>query len=75
MRLYSIYEQLDVKTLTLKQLASKHDVSIDEIVKQLEMGIKVEQEHTTNKAAAKKIALGHLKEDPKYYSKLKKAKL
>ena len=40
--------------------------------KELAMGIKVEMEHTTNKEAAKTIALQHLDEDPEYYSKLKK---
>lgn len=40
--------------------------------KQLEMGIKAELEHTKNKSLAKEIAKDHLKEDPKYYTKLKK---
>jgi len=40
--------------------------------KELAMGIKVEMEHTKNKEMAKKIALDHLYEDPKYYTKLKK---
>lgn len=40
--------------------------------KQLEMGIKVEMEHTNDKEEAKKIALQHLAEDPHYYTKLKK---
>lgn len=39
--------------------------------KQLEMGIKVELEHTGDKDVAKEIALDHLAEDPKYYTKLK----
>jgi len=40
--------------------------------KELEMGIKVEMEHTKNKAIAKRIALDHLAELPDYYSRLKK---
>ena len=40
--------------------------------KQLEMGVKVEREHTRNKKIAREIAMDHLKEDPKYYTKLKK---
>jgi len=36
------------------------------------MGIKVEMEHTKDRAIAREIALDHLTEDPKYYSKLKK---
>ena len=39
--------------------------------KELEMGIKEEMEHTNDKELAKEIALDHLAEDPKYYSKLK----
>lgn len=38
----------------------------------LEEGIKVELEHTTSRQVAKEIAKDHLKEDPKYYKKLKK---
>jgi hypothetical protein len=43
--------------------------------KQLAMGIEVEMEHTGNRKLAKEIAMDHLSEDPKYYTKLKKAKL
>jgi len=39
---------------------------------ELEMGIKVEHEHTDNDEIAKRIALDHLTEDNKYYTKLKK---
>jgi 8-oxo-dGTP pyrophosphatase MutT (NUDIX family) len=42
---------------------------------ELEVGIGEEYEHTNDKSVAKKIALQHLAEDPKYYSKLKKAGL
>ena len=38
---------------------------------ELKRGIKVEAEHTSKKSIAKKIALHHLEEDPKYYTKLK----
>jgi hypothetical protein len=37
---------------------------------ELEMGVDVEMEHTDSKLVAKIIALQHLGEDPKYYSKL-----
>lgn len=43
--------------------------------KEIEMGTKHEHEHTKDDALARKIAMDHLKEDPKYYSKLKKAGL
>lgn len=37
---------------------------------QLLMGIKVEQEHTTNKMIALEIAMDHLEEIPDYYTRL-----
>lgn len=39
---------------------------------ELELGIKTELEHTDDKLMAKEIAMDHLVEDPKYYTKLKK---
>lgn len=48
---------------------------------QLKLGIKKELEHShlfpknLREVMAKRIAKDHLKEDPKYYSKLKKAGL
>ena len=42
-----------------------------ELYKQLKMGIEVEMEHTDNPKLAMKIAMDHIKEDPKYYDKLK----
>lgn len=41
-----------------------------QLEKELEKGIKVEMEHTTDEAVAKEIAMDHLWEDPKYYDKL-----
>jgi len=38
--------------------------------KELKMGVEVEMEHTDDPAEAKVIALQHLAEDPKYYTKL-----
>lgn len=42
---------------------------------ELEMGIDIEKEHTSNKEEAKKIALDHLAELPDYYTRLKKMEL
>jgi len=56
----------------VEDVAAKHGVSLEEIQKQLEMGIKVETEHTDNFDVATKIALDHLNEDPNYYTKLAK---
>ena len=60
------------KNKTLDDIATKHKVKTDELKTQLEKGIKVESEHTTDKAVAKEIAMDHLFEDPKYYDKLSK---
>lgn len=53
-----------------QQIADMHGVSIEEIESQLEMGIKAELEHTTDQDIAHEIAMDHLIEDPKYYTKL-----
>jgi len=68
---------------TLEDIAKKHDPkgyysiedSIQSLKKELVKGIKVEMEHTSDKKEAAKIAMDHLYEDPKYYSKLAKIKL
>jgi hypothetical protein len=56
--------------MSLSDIAKKHNVSIEELNKEFEMGMKVEMEHTTDKEIAKEIARDHLFEDPKYYTKL-----
>ena len=57
---------------TPEQIADRHGVSIKKIMKQIEMGVNVEKEHTDNEQTAMKIAMDHVFEDPKYYSKLSK---
>jgi len=57
---------------SIQSIAKKHGVSEEEIQKQLEMGLKVEQEHTSDVQAATEIALDHLNEKPDYYTRLKK---
>lgn len=64
---------LDVPTLTVPQIATKHRVPVAQIEKQLDRGIKHEMEHTTDCDVAREIALDHIKEDPAYYEKLEKA--
>ena len=63
---------LDKKTPSAEEIARKHRVSIDYIINQLKLGIKVELEHTTDKKVAEEIALDHLSELPDYYTKLQK---
>jgi len=48
--------------------AGKKPADFDQV--QLKMGMKVEMEHTDSKEKAQKIAMDHLVEDPKYYTKL-----
>jgi hypothetical protein len=68
---------------SLIQLAKRHDAKgyyhIDNMVqslrKELEMGIKIELEHTDNEDMAKEIAMDNLWENPSYYSKLKKSEI
>lgn len=38
--------------------------------KNLDLGMKVESEHSSSKCVQKQIAKAHLVEDPKYYQKL-----
>ena len=65
-------EILDKHTGTIRSVAKKHGVSIDQIKQQLAKGIKVEMEHTTHQDVAHEIALDHLGEEPDYYDKLEK---
>jgi hypothetical protein len=62
---------LNRKTMSPEEIANKHKVDVNEIEKQLKIGISVEKEHTKNKDIAREIALDHLGENPKYYKKLK----
>ena len=57
---------------TVEDIAKKHKVDVDVIKKQLEMGVKVEKEHTNSKEIAIEIALDHLFEFPDYYDRLEK---
>jgi len=55
-----------------QQIADKHGVSVEQINKQLEIGMKEEaKEHGEKKAH--EIAMEHVFEDPEYYTKLKNA--
>jgi len=53
-----------------KQLAKMHNVSLEDIEKEVSKGVKVEMEHTNDENIAHEIAMDHVFEDPKYYSKL-----
>jgi hypothetical protein len=68
------YKRMSVG-MDVKDIAKKHGVSLSTIKKQLNIGKKVELEHGGNLKKATKIAMDHLAENPKYYTKLKKAGL
>ena len=55
--------------------SNKKWYSLDDFEKELNLGIKVEGEHTDDISVARRIALDHLVEDPDYYAKLDKAGL
>ena len=58
------------KGMSLNDIAEKHNVDIEVLKKEFVKGVKTEMEHTTDKEVAKEIALDHIFEDPKYYTKL-----
>jgi hypothetical protein len=58
--------------LSIKDIAKKFNISVDDIKKQLEKGVSVEKEHTPNEDKAKEIAKDHLSEIPDYYDRLDK---
>ena len=65
-------KELDAKTSSLSDIAKKHGVDQQKLLSQLKKGIKVELEHTTDRATAKEIALDHISEFPNYYDKLER---
>jgi hypothetical protein len=63
------------KGMSIQDIANKHKVDVDTLKQELKKGIKVEYEHTNDNKKAARIAMDHLSEDPKYYTKLDKIKL
>lgn len=55
---------------TIGDLAQMHKLPLQQIIKQIIKGVKVESEHTTDLDVAMEIAFDHVYEDPKYYDKL-----
>jgi hypothetical protein len=71
----SFYTEQLAKGMSLEDIAKKHNVDFSELQNELEKGAKVEHEHTDSEEHAKRVAMDHLVEDPKYYTKLSKAGL
>lgn len=63
------------KGKSVEDIANMHNFSISEINSQLQKGIEVESEHTSDKKLAEKIAKDHLVENPNYYTILDKVGL
>lgn len=60
---------------TIEDIAAMHNVSVSHIENQIEKGIQVEAEHTSNPQEQVKIAMDHLVENPSYYDILSEAHL
>jgi type I restriction-modification system DNA methylase subunit len=58
--------------LTIEDVANKHNVSVEYANEQLNKGIKIESEHTTDIEKQTEIALDHLSEFIEYYNELEK---
>lgn len=56
--------------MTLSDVAEKHMIPLNIILKQYVIGCSVEAEHTDDEATIEEIVLDHLFEDPMYYDKL-----
>ena len=61
------------KGILNEALIAEKNLDVDQ--EELKKGIEVEKEHTDDAVKAEQIALDHLAEDPKYYTKLAKADL
>jgi len=56
--------------MTLKDLAKHQNTDIETLINQMEKGVNVEMEHTSNVSIATEIAMDHIYEDLHYYDKL-----
>ena len=61
----------EAENMTPKDLAKKHDVSVKDIEKEIEVGTEIEMEHTDSKKMAREIAMDHVAEFPDYYTNKK----
>jgi len=59
------------ENMTPKDLSKKHKVDIKDIEKEINVGIKIEMEHTDSKKIAKEIAMDHIAEFSDYYTNKK----
>lgn len=57
--------------LTPEDVAKHHKVNLEVILKELELGLEIEKEHSADIKLRNEISLDHLMEDPHYYTKAK----
>ena len=67
-----IEKVLNKPTPSVEELAQRYNVSRQKVLQQLDKGIKIEKEHTSDREVAKQIALDHLGEKLEYYELLSK---
>ena len=58
--------------MTVEDIAKKHGVEVGVIKRQIEMGKKIEFEHTNSEKEAERVSMDHLVEFPDYYDRLEK---
>jgi len=56
--------------MTLKDLAKHQNTDLETLINQMEKGVNIEMEHTSNMSIATEIAMDHIYEDLYYYDKL-----
>ena len=54
--------------MSVEDLADKHNVDVKDIKKEIEVGVRIEMEHTDDKEIAREIAMDHIFEFPDYYT-------
>lgn len=62
----------DADNMDLASIANMHNVTLDHIQKQYDMGAVEEKEHSNDPELIDEIVKDHLVKDPNYYTKLKK---
>jgi len=58
--------------MSLEDMAKHHDTDIETVIEELQKGVNVEMEHTSEMVVAFEIAMDHIYEDLEYYDKLAK---
>lgn len=58
--------------MSLEDMARYHNTTIEKVINQLQKGVNVELEHTSDTMIAFEIAMDHIYEDLSYYDKLEK---